>query len=547
MDLRNIRDSETRERSAGGTVLNSMRVHNDENPRLILVTGASGYVGGRLVSALEARGERVRCLARTPAYLSGRFSASAEIVEGDVLDPGSLRSALEGVHTAYYLVHSMGSRAGFEQRDRSGARNFARAARERGVRRVIYLGGLGGDGSLSPHLASRQEVGAVLASDGPPAVEFRASIIIGSGSLSFELIRGLVNRLPVMLTPRWVRAEAQPIAIGDVIAYLLHGLDLETDGNEVFEIGGAQRVTYGELMREYARQIGVRRVMIPVPLLTPRLSSLWLGLVTPVYARVGRKLIDSLRHDTVVHDPRALERFPVRPRGVGQAIAGALDEEDRLMARTRWSDAVSSSGRRPRWGGRCIGSRMVDRQQALTAVEPARAFAPIQRIGGARGWYFATWLWSLRGALDQLLDGVGMRRGRRHPVELRPGDPLDFWRVEAFEPDRLLTLKAEMKVPGRAWLQFEVEPARHAAAAGDPAALDTGDPGQGADLGRGSRITQTAVFHPLGLAGLVYWYALYPVHWLIFRGMLRGIARAGVARQSGAAVVRPPNPPQLPN
>lgn len=545
--------------------------NHDDTPARILVTGASGYVGGRLVPALEARGERVRCLARTPRYLEGRFSPATEIVRGDALDRPSLDAALKGVDTAYYLVHSMGSGAGFEERDRACALNFACAARRRRVRRVIYLGGLGasngsavakgtsGNGGrpgprgtvgnrLSPHLASRHEVGGILASHGPATVEFRASIIIGSGSLSFELIRGLVNRLPVMITPRWVRARAQPIAIGDVIAYLMHGLDLETDGNEVFEIGGPRRVTYGELMREYARKIGVRRVMIPVPLLTPRLSSLWLGLVTPLHARVGRKLIDSLRNDTVVHDARALARFPVRPLGVGQAIARALEVEDRRMARTRWSDAVSSSGRRPSWGGMCIGSRMVDRQQALTAVEPARAFSPIQRIGGTRGWYFATWLWMLRGVLDQLLGGVGMRRGRRHPVEVRPGDPLDFWRVEAFEPGRLLRLKAEMKVPGRAWLQFEVEPARGAGADRDIAALDTGgDGGRCADLWCGSRITQTAVFDPLGLAGLVYWYALYPVHWLIFRGMLRGIVRAGVAGRSGTGVVWPVDPPQLPS
>ena len=501
-----------------------MQVYNHGNRRVVLVTGASGYVGGRLVVALESRGERVRCLARTPAYLAARFSPSTEMVEGDVLDPGSLRSALEGVHTAYYLVHSMGSRAGFEQRDRLGAHNFARVARERGVRRVIYLGGLGGDGYLSPHLASRQEVGAILAHDGPPTIEFRASIIIGSGSLSFELIRGLVNRLPVMLTPRWVRAEAQPIAIGDVIAYLLRGLDLEADGDEVFEIGGPDRVTYGELMKEYARQVGVRRLMVPVPFLSPRLSSLWLGLVTPLYARVGRKLVDSLRHDTVVQDRRALDSFPVRPLAVRPAIGRALAEEDRQLARTRWSDAVSSSGGRARWGGRRIGSRMVDRQQALTAVEPARAFSPIQRIGGARGWYFTTWLWRLRGMVDLVLGGVGMRRGRRHPIDVRPGDPLDFWRVEAFESDRLLLLRAEMKVPGRAWLQFEVEPASG-----------------------GSRITQTAVFDPRGLAGLVYWYGLYPVHWLIFRGMLGSIVRAGVAVPTAQSVVWQVNPPQLPN
>lgn len=470
--------------------------------RRTLVTGASGYVGGRLVPALEARGERVRCLARKPPYLAGRFSSRTEVVAGDVLDPDSLSEALRGVDAAYYLVHSMGSKEDFGEQDRVGARNFARAARERGVRRIIYLGGLAGAGPLSPHLASRVEVGRILAEEGPPTLEFRASIIIGSGSLSFELLRSLVNKLPAMVTPRWVGTPAQPIAIDDVIAYLVHGLDLEHEGSAVFEIGGPQRVTYGELMREYARQVGVRRVMIPVPFLSPRLSSLWLGLVTPVYARVGRKLVTSLRNETVVRDAAALERFPVRPLYASEAVARALREEDREMAGTRWSDAVSSSGRQPLWGGRRFGSRIVDRQQAVVRADAARAFAPIQRIGGSRGWYFANWLWALRGAADLLLGGVGMRRGRRHPVDVRPGDTLDFWRVEAFEPDRLLRLQAEMKVPGRAWLQFEVEPAEE-----------------------GSRITQTAVFDPLGLGGLLYWYGLYPIHWLIFRGMLRGIAR----------------------
>lgn len=471
---------------------------------MILVTGASGYVGGRLVPALEEGGARVRCLARKPQYLAGRFSSRTDVVAGDVLDPDSLRKALQGVDAAYYLVHSMGSKEDFGEQDRVGARNFARAARERGVRRVIYLGGLAGDGPLSPHLASRLEVGRILASEGVPTLEFRASIIIGSGSLSFELLRSLVNKLPVMVTPRWVGTAAQPIAIDDVIAYLIHGLDIEHEGSAVFEIGGPRRVTYGELMREYARQAGVRRVMIPVPFLNPRLSSLWLGLVTPVYARVGRKLVTSLRNETVVRDTAALERFPVRPLDVSEAVARALREEDREMAGTRWSDAVSSSGRQPLWGGKRFGSRIVDRQQAVVRADAAGAFAPIQRIGGSRGWYFANWLWTWRGAVDLLAGGVGMRRGRRHPVDVRPGDPLDFWRVEAFEPNRLLHLQAEMKVPGRAWLQFEVEHAEE-----------------------GSRITQTAVFDPLGLGGLLYWYGLYPIHWLIFRGMLRGIARRG--------------------
>lgn len=486
--------------SSGGTGPPVIRPRDAAGSRLILVTGASGYVGGRLIPALEARGYRVRCLARRPEYLAGRFRADTEVVRGDVLNPESLAAALRGIYAAYYLVHSMGASGDFEEQDRTGARNFARAARERGVRRVIYLGGLG-ERELSPHLASRQEVGDILAAEGPPAVEFRASIVIGSGSLSFELIRALVNKLPVMVTPQWVRTPTQPIAIEDVIAYLVHGLEFEEQGNAVFEIGGPDQVSYGELMHEYARQIGVRRLMVPVPFLTTRLSSLWLGLVTPLYARIGKKLIDSLRNETVVRSTAALARFPVRPLSVRQAIARALQAEDREMAATRWSDAVSSGGETSGWGGRRFGSRLVDRQQIEVPAPPERAFAPIQRIGGRRGWYFATWLWVVRGFLDLLVGGVGMRRGRRHPVELRAGDPLDFWRVEAWEANRLLRLSAEMKVPGRAWLQFEVEP-----------------------VGGGSRITQTAVFDPLGLSGLAYWYGLYPIHWLIFRRMLRGVA-----------------------
>ena len=514
---------------SGVGVSTHMDTRNHGRARLVLVTGPSGYVGGRLVPALEATGKRVRCLARVPRYLEGRFAPSTEIVRGDALDRASLNAALRGVQTAYYLIHSMGSRADFRRRDRACARNFAHAARRQGVRRIIYLGGLASGAGpapsrgptrrhpLSPHLASRHEVGNILGREGPPTIELRASIIIGSGSLSFELIRGLVNRLPVMVTPRWVRTVAQPIAIGDVIAYLVHALDVDAGGHAIFEIGGPRRVNYGELMREYARQIGVRRVLVPVPFLSPRLSSLWLGLVTPLYARVGRKLIDSMRTESVVNDPAALTRFPVRPAGVGEAIARALWEEDGEMARTRWSDAVSAGigarrrkagesgagSRRSRWGGRRFGSRLVERQQALVlAASAAQAFRPIQRIGGRRGWYFGNWLWLLRGMVDLALGGVGMRRGRRHPVELRAGDPLDFWRVEAFEAARLLRLRAEMKVPGRAWLQFEVEPGK-----------------------KGSLITQTAVFDPLGLWGLVYWYGLYPVHRLIFRGMLRGIER----------------------
>jgi uncharacterized protein YbjT (DUF2867 family) len=472
--------------------------------RLILVTGATGYVGGRLLPALLARGEHVRCLARRPEAIAPR--PGLEVVAGDALDAAAVRRALDGVDVAYYLIHAMGAADGFEERDRQAATIFTEAARDAGVRRVVYLGGLGSGRDLSTHLASRQEVGRLLASTGVETIEFRASIVIGSGSLSFELVRSLTERLPVMITPRWVRTRAQPIAIEDVIAYLVGALDLEAAGSEVFEIGGADVATYGELMHEYARQRGLRRQLVSVPVLTPRLSSLWLGLVTPVYARVGRKLVESLPYETVVHDPRALVRFPIRPRGYREAIARALLNEDRAFAETRWSDALSSgepTTRAPR--GRTLG-RLVDSRTRKVPVAPGRAFAPIRRIGGSTGWYYGNALWRLRGLLDLLVGGVGLRRGRRDPETPAVGSALDFWRVEAYEPDRLLRLRAEMRLPGRAWLQFEVD--------GDE---------------QGSSIRQTAIFDPAGLAGLLYWYALLPLHRLVFAGMLDGVARRAEA------------------
>ncbi|KPJ92479.1 MAG: epimerase, partial [Gemmatimonas sp. SG8_17] len=315
----------------------------DLAPR-ILLTGATGYVGGRLLEALESRGLELRCMARQPDFLLPRVATSTEVVAGDVFDRASLAAALAGVHTAYYLVHSMGAKGDFERGDRTAAANFAAAARHAGVRRIVYLGGLGDGTDLSKHLESRQEVGRILRESGVPTVEFRASIIIGSGSLSFEMIRALVEKLPVMITPRWVGAKAQPIAVEDVVAYLVGALDLAHDESVVFEIGGSDCVSYGHIMKEYARQRRLRRLMIPVPVLTPALSSLWLGLVTPVYARIGRKLVDSLRNPTVVNDDSALRAFPLRPMGVTEAIARALKNEDREFALTRWSDAVSSPG-----------------------------------------------------------------------------------------------------------------------------------------------------------------------------------------------------------
>jgi uncharacterized protein YbjT (DUF2867 family) len=477
---------------------------------LILLTGATGYVGGRLLKVLEGAGRRVRCLARRPEALRAKVAPGTEVVAGDVLDEGSLKEGLRGVHTAYYLVHSMGARRDFEAEDRRAARNFAEAAREAGVRRIIYLGGLGvGNGALSRHLRSRQEVGAVLRASGVQVIEFRASIVIGSGSLSFEMIRALVERLPIMITPRWVSVPAQPIGIEDLLQYLLAALDLPVEGNPILEIGGSERVSYSDLMHEYARQRGLRRLMIPVPVLTPWLSSLWLGLVTPLYARVGRELIDSIRHPTVVHDDSALKMFTIRPTGVREAIASALRNEDRDFAETRWSDALSSAGPARRWGGVRFGTRIIDTRTARVNAPVAEAFRPVRRLGGRTGWYYGNWLWRLRGFLDLLVGGVGLRRGRRDPEFVTVGDVIDFWRVEVFEPDHRLRLIAEMKLPGRAWLDFEVE----------------------ADDGA-SRISQTAVFDPAGLLGLAYWYLLYPLHRLVFAGMLRGIVTACERSQS---------------
>ena len=472
--------------------------------KLVLLTGATGYVGGRLLRELESRDVRVRCLARHPEWLRGRVGLQTEVVAGDVLDPGSLLRALDSVHTAYYLVHSMGAGKEFESRDRQAASNFAAGARQAGVRRIIYLGGLGRGDALSPHLRSRQEVGRLLGGTAVPVIEFRAGVVIGSGSLSFEMIRALVERLPVMVTPRWVGTPTQPIAIEDLLAYLVAALELPEGRGAVYEIGAAAPCTYGELMREYARQRGLRRAMIPVPVITPRLSSLWLALVTPLYASIGRKLADGLRNPTVVHDTTALRDFGVRPRGVRAAVERALHCENRELALTRWSDALAAAGEPRSWGGVRFGSRIVDSRTASSRLPPAAAFAPIRRIGGERGWYAANVLWRLRGGLDLLVGGVGVRRGRRDPERLEVGDPLDFWRVEAFEPDRLLRLAAEMKLPGRAWLEFEVMP-----------------------QGAGSIVRQTALFDPVGLFGQIYWYGLYPVHRFVFSRMLRGIVAAG--------------------
>ncbi|MCL6481214.1 MAG: SDR family oxidoreductase [Firmicutes bacterium] len=474
----------------------------------ILLTGATGYVGGRLLERLERDGLRLRCLVRRPEALAGKTAPGTEVVVGDLLRPETLPATLEGVETAYYLVHSMGDVADFEAADRTAAENFSRAAVAAGVRRVIYLGGLAEEREvLSPHLRSRHEVGRILRAAPLEVIELRASIVIGSGSLSFEMIRALAERLPVMITPRWVDVPAQPIAIEDLLDYLVAALTLPAGASRVYEIGGADRASYGGIMREYAQRRGLRRVMLAVPVLTPRLSSLWLALVTPLYAGVGRVLIDSIRHPSVVRDGAAAARdFSVRPRGTAAALAAALEDEDRAFDGARLGELLGDKTTVKRLVAR-FGHRIVDSRVVEVNAPPEVAFALVQRIGGRNGWYFADWLWRLRGWIDRLAGGPGMSRGRSDAGEVRPGDVVDCWRVEAVEPYRRVRFRAEMKLPGRAWLEFEVTP-----------------------HGAGTRLRQTAVFDPRGLGGRAYWYLLYPAHCWVFDGMLRRIAARAEAQ-----------------
>ncbi len=477
---------------------------------LILLTGASGYIGGRLLPSLEHQGYSLRCLARRPDILKPKVDPSTEVVAGDVLDQQSLDTALRGVDVAYYMVHSIRSTGSFEDTDRQAALNFSHAAKEAGVKGLIYVGGLGSDEEeLSAHLRSRHEVGDILRESGLPVCELRASAVIGSGSASFELIRALVERLPVMLTPKWVKGKAQPIAIDDLLDYLMEALRIPTSQYRIYEVGGADQLSYADMMRAYARQRGLKRLIIPVPVLTPRLSALWLGLVTPLYARIGRAIIESIVHVTVVRDNAALTTFSVRPMGIDQAIHRALAQEERHFATTRWSDALSSSGTLRSWGGVRFGTRLVD-SRTLTVEAPAEVvFKCIERLGGDHGWYAWNWLWQLRGFLDLIAGGVGLRRGRPSSKRLRIGDTVDSFRVESIEPTRRLRLISEMNLPGRAWLEFEVT-----------------------SHGSSTTIRQTAIFDPVGFWGQLYWFLLYLPHELVFNGMIRGIARAAL-REAG--------------
>jgi uncharacterized protein YbjT (DUF2867 family) len=471
----------------------------------ILVVGASGYIGGRLVPLLQARGHDLALMSRDARPLAARYQ-EARVVTADLLEPSTLSPALEGIEVAYYLAHSMGAgERGFAERDRQAARNFAQAAKRAGVSRIVYLGGLGDDSTdLSHHLASRHETGAELAAHGVPVTEFRAAVIIGSGSASFEILRHLTERLPIMITPRWVGTRCQPIGVGDVLDYLTDALE-HPELTGVVEIGGPDILSYGDMMRTYARLRGLRRLMIPVPVLTPRLSSYWVNLISPVPAGIARPLIEGLRNEVVVREPGPAAAFGLRPLPYVDALQRAIDRTDQHDVESTWFDAFAAPDEASLSSLTSREGMIVERRQRAIFASPEQVFSELERMGGRAGWPYANLLWRVRGLADRLVGGVGMRLGRRDPEHLRVGDALDFWRVEEVRRPTLLRLRAEMRVPGRAWLQYEVT-----------------------SIEGGSRLVQTAFFEPKGLPGLVYWYVLYPIHGLIFRGTVRVLAERAV-------------------
>jgi uncharacterized protein YbjT (DUF2867 family)/uncharacterized protein YndB with AHSA1/START domain len=474
--------------------------------RLVLVTGATGYVGGRLVQRLLDNGYRVRVMVRDAARLQGRsWLDHVEVRQGDVLKPETLSEAVEGVSAAYYLIHSMSGSSDFHKRDLVAARNFGHVAHEAGVERLIYLGGLGNpDTELSEHLRSRQQTGDALRECGVPVTEFRAAIIVGSGSVSFEMVRYLTEHLPVMICPHWVFTRVQPIAIRNVLDYLAAALEQPDSAGEIVEIGGTDVLTYGHMILGYAHVRGLPRLLIPVPVLTPRLSSYWVHLVTPIPTNIARPLIDGLRNEVVVRDDKARRLFPnIQPLDYQTAVKLALENLNAGTVDTTWSDALSTSqGDTPTVMLKMQEGMINERRQLVVDAPPEDVYRIFSGLGGQRGWLFFDMLWEIRGLLDRLVGGVGMRRGRRDQDSVRVGDAVDFWRVEAVEPNRLLRLRAEMKVPGEAWLQFEAQP------------LDNGC----------TRLVQTAFFTPKGLSGLLYWYVLYSIHGVIFAGMIKKVA-----------------------
>ncbi len=468
----------------------------------ILVTGATGYIGGRLVPCLLENNYQVRVMTRDARHMQGRsWLRSVEVMEADVLKPETLEAALEGIDMAYYLVHNMSDHEDFSDRDSRAAQNFAEVAQKQGVNRIIYLGGLGQeDQDLSEHLESRHQVGQLLGSAGVPVTEFRAAVVVGSGSSSFEMVRYLTERLPMMIAPEWVYTRTQPISIRDVLNYLVAALETPESTGEVIEIGGADVIAYKEMIMTYADKRDLNRYMLRVPFFTPRLSSYWVHLFTPVPHTLVRPLVESLRHEMVVTNDRARQIFPeIEPVGYDTAVDRALDALQADQVETTWTDSMAST-----WEEEepytFVDERgmLIERRKRTVQASPEKIYRAFTQLGGENGWLYLNWLWRLRGRIDRWLGGPGYRRGRRSPDSLRVGDTLDFWRVEAIKPDRMMRLRAEMKTGGRAWLQYNVEPQEN---------------GQ-------SKLVQTAYFAPHGLTGNLYWVAMFIPHLFIFDGMI---------------------------
>lgn len=488
--------------------------HMTSSP-LVLVTGATGYIGGRLIPELLDAGYRVRAMARHPDRLAGRrWADDVEIVTADAGDADQLAAALAGVDIAYYLIHSLGSGATFEQRDRSTALRFGALAREAGVGRIVYLGGIHPDDEvLSAHLGSRREVGEILLASGVPTAVLQAAVIIGSGSASFEMMRYLTERLPAMIAPKWLNNRIQPIAIRDVLRYLVGAADLPPPINRTFDIGGPDVLSYGEMMHGYAHVAGLPpRVIRTVPVLTPKLASHWVGVVTPVPTGIAKPLVESLIHEVVVKEDDIRQYIPDPPQGRTtflRAVELALKKVRDLDVSTSWASASTPGAPSdplpadPDWAG---GSLYVDERTTTVAASPQQLWEVIEGIGGTAGWYSWSWGWRIRGILDRIVGGPGLRRGRRHPHHLSVGDTVDWWRVESVEQGRLLRLRAEMRLPGLAWLELIV---------------DTDD---GATVFR-----QRAIYHPSGLLGQVYWWAVVPFHSVVFGGMQRNVTQAAGA------------------
>ena len=487
----------------------------------IAVTGSTGYVGGRLVPLLLDAGFRVRCIAREPRKLDDRHWRShphVSVVRSDLPDSESLAPLLAGCDAAYYLVHSMESSGkDYADRDRKLAEVFAQAALRAGVSRIIYLGGLGQlSAGLSEHLTSRREVEKVLGSTGIPVTVFRAAMIIGSGSVSFEILQYLVERLPIMITPSWVKTESQPIAIKDVLHWLVRCLSVPETSGRILEIGGPDVLAYRELMAIMAQERGLkRRIVIPLPLLTPQLSSGWISLVTPVSYRMARPLAEGLRNRVVVTNNDVQQLMPHDAIGVREAIRLALARVRANDVATRWSVAGPIPGD-PDWAG---GAVFGDERSIVVFANAQRVFEAVTRIGGGHGWYAGDVLWRLRGWMDKVAGGPGLRRGRRHPDRVEFGETLDFWRVIGLERNRTLLLLAEMKLPGIATLNFSLAP----------------DETEGA-----TKLIMTARFRPKGILGVLYWYSVLPLHNVVFGGMLKGIKR--MAEGSGGTQSGPPKP-----